>query len=114
MSMMLAVMSLSTASAQEADAFRQVLSDNYKLIQRSSTKTVSPVLEAIQNTNFQGAAEFLAKWQDKELWFRKSDNAFVYVETQDKKIYSLIDVVNAEVLGEVTKKRLNRSSQIVA
>lgn len=108
MSVMLAVMSLSTASSQEADAFRQVLSDNSKLIQRSSTKTISPVLEAIQNTNFQGAAEFLAKWQDKELWFRKSDNAFVYVETDDKKTYRLLDVVDGASLGEVPKKEIKQ------
>ncbi|MBO6917935.1 MAG: urea ABC transporter permease subunit UrtB [Rhizobiaceae bacterium] len=108
MSVMLAVMSLSATTAQEADAFRQVLSDNYKLIQRSSTKTVSPVLEAIQNTNFQGAAEFLDKWQEKELWFRKSDNAFVYVETDDKKTYRLLDVVDGTGLGEVPKKEIKQ------
>lgn len=108
MSLILAVMSLTSSSAQEADAFRKVLTENYKLIQRSSTKTVSPVLEAIQNTNFQGAAEFLAKWQEKELWFRKSDNAFVYVQTDDKKIYTLTDAVNAESLGDVDKKDIKQ------
>lgn len=105
---MIAVTCLTSTSAQEADAFRQTLTDNYKLIQRSSTKTVTPVLEAIQNTNFPGAAEFLAKWQGKELWFRKSDNAFVYVKTEDKKIYRLTDAVNAESLGDVGKKDIKQ------
>lgn len=100
--------SIVTSSAQGANAFRQVLADNFKLIQKGSTKTISPVLQAIQNAEFEGAAEFLGKWQSKELWFRKSDNAFFYVQTEDKKTYTLIDVVGGKASGSVAKKDIKQ------
>lgn len=105
---MLMASSIVTSAAQGADAFRQVLADNSKLIQKSSTKTISPVLVAIQNTNFAGAAEFLGKWQSKELWFRKSDGAFFYVQTDDKKTYELIDVVSGDAAGSAAKKDIKQ------
>lgn len=107
-SMMLMASSIITSSAQGTDTFRQVLADNFKLIQKGSTRTISPVLEAIQNSEFGNSAEFLGKWQSKELWFRKSDKAFFYAQTDDQKTYTLTDVVSGDASGDAAKKDIRQ------
>lgn len=100
---------LSPVKAQEqSEAFLNAINDNYKLIQRSSTKTVGPVLEAIGASGFSGASDFLSKWQEKELWFRKSDNQFFFVTTEDKKTYTLIDVISGEAVEDIEKRDIKQ------
>jgi len=91
-----------------AESFMQVLEQNTKLIQRSSVKTVQPVLNQIQETGFEGASQFLQKWQDKELWYRRSDDRFFYVSTEDNKTYQLIDIVTGNIEGTVEKKEIRQ------
>lgn len=99
----------SIASAQtKGEQFRQVIEQDFKLIQRSSVKTTKPVLKKIQNTEFEGASIFLQKWQDKELWFRISDKQFFYVKTDDKKAYELFDVVTGDLIASVAKKEIKQ------
>lgn len=105
--MLINAISASNAQSPE-DNFLKVLNENHKLIQRSSTRTISPVLAKIQDSNFPGASEFLSKWQDKELWFRKSDNQFFYVTTDDEETYSLINVLTGEVVGDVGKRDIKQ------
>ncbi|MDJ0612317.1 MAG: urea ABC transporter permease subunit UrtB [Rhizobiaceae bacterium] len=90
------------------EKFAEVLERDFKLIQRSSVKTVTPVLEAIQASGFENAQEFLSNWQEKSLWFRKEDNRFFYVTTEDKKTYTLIDVVTGEKIGEAGKRDIKQ------
>lgn len=99
----------SLAHAETAEeSFKEVLQNNSKLIQRSSVKTVKPVLESIQETKFKNASNFLKRWQDKELWFRKSDNRFFYVTTEDKKTYQLTDVVTGKLEATAAKKEIKQ------
>ncbi len=93
------------ASVQD---FQKVLEDNFKLIQRSSVKTIEPVLEAIQSSGFEGSTEFLSAWQEKRLWYLKANNRFYYVSTQDKKTYQLTDVVTGEIAGEAKKREIKQ------
>lgn len=99
----------SIATAQtKGEQFRQVIEQDFKLIQKSSVKTIRPVLERIQNTEFEGASSFLQKWQDKQLWFHKTDKQFFYVKTEDKKIYELFDVVTGDLTASVAKKEIKQ------
>jgi len=91
-----------------AEVFSQVLEQNIKLIQRSSVRTVQPVLDQIQETGFEGASQFLQKWQNKELWYRRSDDRFFYVSTEDKKTYQLIDIVTGNIEATVEKKDIRQ------
>lgn len=90
------------------EKFTVVLERDYKLIQRSSVKTIGPVLEALQSSGFEHIPQFLGRWQDKELWFRKEDNRFFYVTTEDKKTFTLIDVVTGDTVGEAGKREIKQ------
>ena len=99
----------STSYAQTAEEmFNQVLEQEFNLIQRSSVKTVKPVLQKIQDTKFKGASNFLQQWQKKELWFRKEDEKFFYVKTDDKKTYQLFDVVTGKPTTTAQKKDIKQ------
>lgn len=98
-----------TAQAQtKAEVFQTVLEENFKLIQRPSVKTIKPVLEKIQASGFEDSSEFLSKLQSKELWFRKSDDQFFYVKTEDKKSYDLFDVITGQAAGSAIKKEIKQ------
>ena len=60
---------LSFQSASASSPFEDFLSENAKLIQKSSSKTVDPILQEIQEIGGQIAAEFMQNWKDKNLYF---------------------------------------------
>ncbi|MEM9331062.1 MAG: urea ABC transporter permease subunit UrtB [Pseudomonadota bacterium] len=95
-------------SQTQSDGFQALLQENFKLIKRSSVKTVGPLLEKIQQSGFEGSTEFLGKWQLKEVWYRKEDETLFYVKTDDKKTYQLIDIETGETIGEVPKRELRQ------
>jgi len=103
------LLSLSIAIALPAMAqsdFEEVLSRNSKLIQKSSSKTVGPVLEELQNFGSNAAENFLYNWKDKALYFIKDTGQFVYVASfpvsaDGKKSAVLRHVETGEALGEV-------------
>lgn len=90
------------------EKFSAVLERDFKLIQRSSVKTIGPVLNSIQESGFENATEFLSKWQEKLLWFRKEDNRFFFVTTEDKETYTLFDVVTGEEAGKAGKRDIKQ------
>ena len=99
---------LSPSAQASTEKFTEILERDFKLIQRSSVKTVGPVLNDIQSSGFEKAADFLSKWENKSLWFRKEDNQFFYVTTEDKKTYTLTDVVSGEEVGTAAKRELKQ------
>ncbi len=103
----LALWTISPANASP-EKFSEILTRDFKLIQHSSVKTIGPVLEAIQQSGFDGAAEFLGKWQTKELWFREQDDRFFYATTEDKKTYELIDAITGETTAGVGKREIKQ------
>ncbi len=105
--LILLVSYMSSAQASP-DKFLEVLERDFKLIQRSSVKTIGPVLSDIQASGFEKAADFLSNWEDKSLWFRKEDNTFFYVRTEDKKTYELIDITTGEVVGTASKREIKQ------
>lgn len=58
--------------------FEQLLSRNSKLIQKSSSKTIGPVLQEIQNFGTPAAEIFLQRWKEKKLYYIKKTKQFVY------------------------------------
>lgn len=102
-------MTMTVVKAQtEPGAFQGLLQENFKLISRSSARTVSPVIEQIQQSGFDGSAQFLDVWQNKNLWFRKADETFFYVSSDDNKTYQLIDIETGTTIGEALKKDLKQ------
>ena len=96
--------SFSAQPAFSSPAFEELLGRNAKLIQKSSSKTVDPLLAEIQDFGGKLAAEFMQNWKDKTLYYIKADGRFVIAEPAGKddagkKLVSVIDAVSKQPLG---------------
>ena len=102
----LLVLSVLTAPqrAIASSEFIEILNKNVALIQKSSSKTVAPVLAEIQSYGTRIAADFLKDWKNKELFFIKESSRIIRVDStgkneDDKKIVTISDAVTNEKLG---------------
>lgn len=97
------------AFAQTARAgLNEIVQSQSALIINGSVKTISPVIEAIQATEAPEAAVFLDKWQNKNLWYRRSDDLLVYVDAKDKNTYALLDLGSGHTIGEADKSEVKQ------
>ena len=78
-------------AAMASPEFEELLARNAKLIHKSSSKTVDPVLAEIQEFGGQAAAEFMETWKDKKLYYVKKTGQFVLAEPAGKNL-SLIHI----------------------
>ena len=106
-------LSFSAQPAYSSSAFEEVLGRNAKLIQKSSSRTVDPVLAEIQEFGGAAAAEFMQNWKDKTLYFVKADGRFVTVEATGKddagkKIVDVRDAVSKQPLGLMPAKNVKQ------
>ena len=62
-----------------SDNFESFLAQKAKLIQKSSSKTVDPVLQEIQDIGGEIAAEFLQNWKDKKLYYIRSNLSLIHI-----------------------------------
>lgn len=85
---------------------QQLLQDNSAMILKSSRKTIQPTIDAIVASGLPQVQLVLQKWQAREIWQRKEDGLFFYGTEVEKKIYRLMDVDSAEVVGDYPKKEL--------
>ena len=104
------VCSMTGASfAQDAASpIQTLLQSHAKKLKRSSAKSIGPVIEAIRESGLPEAQNVLEKWRAKELWFRKSDDLLIFVETEDKKTYSLLDIATGESIASAAKKEIKQ------
>ena len=92
--------SFSAQPAFSSPAFEELLGRNAKLIQKSSSKTVDPLLAEIQDFGGKLAAEFMQNWKDKTLYYVKSDDRFVIIEPagKDDAGKKIVNVINLRKL----------------
>ena len=93
--------------------FKEILQKNAKLIQKSSSKTVEPVLAEIQVYGTKLASDFLLSWKNKDLFFIKKSSTFVYVDSvgkneDGKKTVKISDAVTNEKLGTFFLKEIKQ------
>lgn len=110
---MLRVLTLFLGLLLAVPAFAQsslydALADQAAGLKKPSSKTIEAVILGLQDSGAPGVADFLTKLQEKEVWYRKSDDKFFFVETDDKKTYRLIDIESGDVTGEVAKKEIKQ------
>ena len=55
--------------ASESNNLEKVLNNNFKLIIKSSSRTVEPVIEDLLNTKSTNLEEFLKSWKNKKLYY---------------------------------------------
>ena len=96
-----------TALAQSAD-LQSILQDNQKAVERASRNTISPILEALIASGSDRVPVLLEKWQNKELWMRKDDGLFFFVEDPKADPIQLNDVSSGEPAGEAVKRDLKQ------
>jgi urea transport system permease protein len=94
------------ATAQQSD-IQNLLQDHRVILEKSSRKTIEPVIVALRDSGLADAQAVLEKWQTKELWQRKEDGVFIFVSEADK-VYSHIDISTGEVTGTSDKKALKQ------
>ncbi len=100
-------------AAMASPEFEELLARNAKLIHKSSSKTVDPVLAEIQEFGGQAAAEFMETWKDKKLYYVKKTGQFVLAEPAgkndaDKKMVSVIDAISKQPLGQMVAKSVKQ------
>ena len=71
------VMLFASASVASDKDLREFIWTNKASFHKSSSKTISPVIDSLLELNSGGTEKFLLRWLNKELWFRKSDGLVV-------------------------------------
>ena len=99
------VMMVSAVSAGAQD-LQSVLQQNPELIAKPSRGTVSEAIDALIEADLPQAPTFLERWQGKEVWQRKEDGVFFYVEGDGP--FTLIDIDTLEPVGTAEKSDLKQ------
>lgn len=92
-------------SVHSNTTIQEFINSNYKLISKSSSKTVDPVLNDIKIFNQDDVKKFLILWKSKELSIIKDSNLIVYTEKKEDIIIAY-DIFNNNEIGKFTKKQL--------
>ena len=88
--------------------FENVLLENFKLITKSSSKTIDPVIKKLLNTNSPLVVDFLKKWKNKKLYFIKKTNLIVTLKEKKAGNYELLQFSNKKNLGIFKKKNITK------
>ena len=97
-----ALIALAPANAQDA-GLNSLLDALRAKIEKPSRTTIGPVLEALVESQLPSVAVFLEKWREKELWQRKADGRFFYIEKRDGGELMMIDVDTGAEAGPADK-----------
>ena len=110
----LAILAMSfVAPAMAQTDFEDLLQGNAKLITKSSSKTVGPVLDQIQQYGGETAEAFLTAWQAKKLFYIKKTGQFVLAEKAPKaddggKQMVIRDAITGAEIGLVPAKSVKQ------
>ena len=88
--------------------FENVLLENFKLITKSSSKTIDPVIKKLLNTNSPLVVDFLKKWKNKKLYFIKKTNLIVTLKEKKAGNYELLQFSNKKNLGIFKNKNITK------
>lgn len=95
------------ASAQTTD-LQSLLQQHQKAVERASRKTLAPIIQALNSSDLRSVPQFLKKWQAKEVYVRKSDGLFFYVENPKADPILLLDISSSEPIAEVSKGEIKQ------
>ena len=102
------VLFTSSLYASQNVKFENVLSENFKLITKSSSKTIDPVIKKLLNTNAPIVGDFLKKWKNKKLYFIKKTNSIVSLKEINTNGYELVEFSNKKNLGFFKKTEIKK------
>lgn len=75
---------------------------------KGSVKTASPIIAELVETDDPAAMRFLSLWQEKSLWYRKTDKRIFAVKEQEDGSFDLLDFNNLEVVANLPKKQIKQ------
>ena len=107
-SLIATVLFTSSLYASQNLKFENVLSENFKLITKSSSKTIDPVIKKLLNTNAPIVGDFLKKWKNKKLYFIKKTNSIVSLKEINTNGYELVQFSNKKNLGFFKKAEIKK------
>ena len=102
------VLFTSSLYASQNLKFENVLSENFKLITKSSSKTIDPVIKKLLNTNDPIVGDFLKKWKNKKLYFIKNTSSIVSLKEISTNGYELVQFSNKKNLGFFKKTEIKK------
>ena len=102
------VLFTSSLYASQNVKFEKVLSQNFKLITKSSSKTIDPVIKKLLNTNAPIVGDFLKKWKNKKLYFIKNTSSIASLKEINTNGYELVEFSNKKNLGFFKKTEIKK------
>ena len=102
------VLFTSSLYASQNLKFENVLSENFKLITKSSSKTIDPVIKKLLNTNAPIVGDFLKKWKNKKLYFIKNTSSIVSLKEINTNGYEVVQFSNKKNLGFFKKAEIKK------
>ena len=102
------VMLFASASVASDKDLKEFIWTNKASFHKSSSKTISPVIDSLLELNSGGTEKFLLRWLNKELWFRKSDGLVVTAKKLEKKSYKIFDVIDEQLIEVIDKKKIKQ------
>lgn len=92
--------------ASESNNLEKVLNNNFKLIIKSSSRTIEPVIEDLLSTKSPNLEEFLKSWKNKELYYVKKSKLIAILKQKNSNGYELLQFSNKTNLGFFKKKEI--------
>lgn len=105
--LVLLIASSIAAIAQQGD-LQTILQENQKAVERASRTTIDAVLDPLFESGSDKVPTLLDKWSNKQLWMRKADGLFFYVEDDKAEPIELIDVDSSGVAATAEKRELKQ------
>ena len=102
------IFNLSSINSSQAKELDKVLSENFKLIIKSSSKTIEPVIDKLLKTESPKLEEFLQIWKEKKLYFVKKTKKIVIIKQKISEDFEIIQFSNDRNLGFYKKKDIKQ------
>ena len=100
-------LSIADHSQATASDLQSVLAENSKSIERPSRRTVGKTINKLFDSGVNGVPNFLNRWRDKQVWFRKKDRKFFFGPDERGEI-KLIDIDTGKVVGSASSRILKQ------
>ena len=107
-SLVVLALALTPALSAQAQSLQEILETHQDAVEKASRKTIDQVVSDLLASGLPEVPAFLERWQDKDVWMRKEDDAFFLVATEDNETFDLIDLSTGEVVGTADKKALKQ------
>lgn len=103
----LAILYPASIRAQSSE-LQSILQANHKAVERASRKTLGPLLQSLTESKLNAVPSFLEKWRNKQVWLRKSDGQFVFVDDDKADLFDLVDISSGKIIDTAPKAGLKQ------